>query len=131
MWGGFDNRPGLGALYDCAIMRPAGAEALSGFAAPGPGCSSPQPLPPRAPCSLHPAARPQVRKLRDEHHQKTLGIQLAGAATFDRQAIADHAINLASTVKGNLQRSLESLGVVGGGVVGGWGRGLKGWRERR
>lgn len=64
--------------------------------------------------SCRPLFAPQVRKLRDEHHQKTLGIQLAGAATFDRQAIADHAINLASTVKGNLQRSLESLGVVGG-----------------
>lgn len=76
---------------------------------PAPGVLTWPPSPPPAP------TRPQVRKLRDEHHQKTLGIQLAGAATFDRQAIADHAINLASTVKGNLQRSLESLGVVGGG----------------
>lgn len=61
------------------------------------------------------AASNEVRKLRNEHHQKTLGIQLNGTATFDRQAIADHATNLASNVKGNLQRSLESLGVVGGG----------------
>lgn len=53
-----------------------------------------------------------MRKLRNDHHHKTLGIQLAGAATFDRQAIADHAINLAATVQTNLQRSLESLGVV-------------------
>lgn len=59
------------------------------------------------------AASNEVRKLRNEHHQKTLGIQLdAASVSFDRQAIADHAINLASTVQGNLQRSMESLGVV-------------------
>ncbi|KAL4458210.1 hypothetical protein ABPG75_013075 [Micractinium tetrahymenae] len=57
------------------------------------------------------AASNEVRKLRNDHHLKTLGIQLAGTSTFDRQAIADHATNLASNVKGNLQRSLESLGV--------------------
>jgi dihydrolipoamide dehydrogenase len=58
------------------------------------------------------AASNEVRKLRNEHHQKTLGIQLdAASVSFDRQAIADHAINLANTVQGNLQRSLESLGV--------------------
>lgn len=57
------------------------------------------------------AASNEVRKLRDTHHQKTLGIQLNGVATFDRQAIADHATNLASTIQGSLQRSLESLGV--------------------
>ena len=62
------------------------------------------------------AASNEVRKLRNDHHQKTLGIQLNGVATFDRQAIADHATNLASTVQGNLQRSLDSLGVVSAGA---------------
>ncbi|KAI7839906.1 hypothetical protein COHA_006386 [Chlorella ohadii] len=58
------------------------------------------------------AASNEVRKLRNEHHQKTLGIQLdAASVSFDRQAIADHAINLANTVQGNLARSLESIGV--------------------
>lgn len=34
----------------------------------------------------HLAALPQVRKLRNEHHQKTLGIQLdAASVSFDRQ----------------------------------------------
>ncbi len=58
------------------------------------------------------AASNEVRKLKNAHHQKTLGIQLNGVATFDRQAIADHATNLASTIQSNLQRSLESIGVV-------------------
>lgn len=64
------------------------------------------------------AASNEVRKLRDTHHQKTLGIQLNGVATFDRQAIADHATNLASTIQGSLQRSLESLGVVSPAAAG-------------
>jgi hypothetical protein len=43
-------------------------------------------------------------------HLASLGIQL-GSVSFERQPIADHAKNLASTIKGNLQRSLESIGV--------------------
>ena len=35
-----------------------------------------------------------------------------GAVTYDRQAIADHATNLATTIQGNLKRSLEAIGVV-------------------
>ena len=31
---------------------------------------------------------------------------------FDRQPIADHAQNLATNIKSNLQRSLEAIGVV-------------------
>ncbi len=31
--------------------------------------------------------------------------------SFERQGIADHAKNLASTIQGNLKRSLESIGV--------------------
>ena len=68
------------------------------------------------------AASNEVRRLRSDHHLKTLGIQLNGTPTFDRQAIADHAINLAATVQGNLARSLEALGVVSGGRRGGWCR---------
>jgi hypothetical protein len=33
--------------------------------------------------------------------------------SYERQPIADHAINLASTIQLNLKRSLEALGVVG------------------
>ena len=32
--------------------------------------------------------------------------------SYERQPIADHAINLASTIQGNLKRSLEAIGVV-------------------
>lgn len=39
------------------------------------------------------------------------GVQI-GAVTYDRQAIADHASNLATTIQGNLKRSLEAIGVV-------------------
>ena len=35
-----------------------------------------------------------------------------GSVTFDRQGIADHATQLAKSVQGNLQRSLEAIGVV-------------------
>lgn len=35
-----------------------------------------------------------------------------GSVSFDRQPIADHAQTLASTIKLNLQRSLEAIGVV-------------------
>lgn len=43
-------------------------------------------------------------------HLASLGIQL-GSVNFERQPIADHAKNLASTIQGNLQRSLEAIGV--------------------
>ena len=33
--------------------------------------------------------------------------------SYERQPIADHAINLASTIQTNLKRSLEAIGVVG------------------
>lgn len=35
-----------------------------------------------------------------------------GAVSYDRQGIADHASKLASTIQGNLKRSLEAIGVV-------------------
>eukprot|EP00803_Ostreobium_quekettii_P009717 evm.model.scf_343.7 EVM.evm.TU.scf_343.7 scf_343:49724-51340(+) len=56
------------------------------------------------------AAAGRVRDLRNEMHLKSLGIQVQGVS-YDRQAIADHAANLAGTIQGNLQRSLEALGV--------------------
>jgi dihydrolipoamide dehydrogenase len=56
------------------------------------------------------AAAGEVRKLKDEHHLKSLGIQI-GAVSFERQKIADHAAQLAKTIQGNLARSLESIGV--------------------
>jgi dihydrolipoamide dehydrogenase len=56
------------------------------------------------------AAAGQVRKLKDEHHLKSLGIQI-GSVAFDREKIAGHAVNLAKTIQGNLKRSLESIGV--------------------
>eukprot|EP00798_Chlamydomonas_sp_ICE-L_P022242 gene22242-29311_t len=56
------------------------------------------------------AASGRVREFKNEQHLKSLGIQV-GAVTFDRQAIADHASNLATTIQGNLKNSLTSIGV--------------------
>jgi len=56
------------------------------------------------------AASGRVREMKNEAHLKSLGIQV-GSVTFDRQPIADHAKNLATTIQGNLQRSLETIGV--------------------
>ncbi|XP_057785585.1 dihydrolipoyl dehydrogenase 2, chloroplastic-like [Salvia miltiorrhiza] len=52
----------------------------------------------------------RMRELQDEHHLKALGLQVA-AAGYDRQAVADHANNLASRIRGNLTNSLTALGV--------------------
>ncbi|KAL1548173.1 Dihydrolipoyl dehydrogenase 2, mitochondrial [Salvia divinorum] len=52
----------------------------------------------------------RMRELQDEHHLKALGLQVA-AAGYDRQAVADHANNLASRIRGNLTNSLKALGV--------------------
>ncbi|KAJ7563206.1 hypothetical protein O6H91_03G100600 [Diphasiastrum complanatum] len=52
----------------------------------------------------------RMRELKDEHHLKALGIQVA-AAGYDRQAVADHANNLASKIRGNLTNSMNALGV--------------------
>jgi hypothetical protein len=35
-----------------------------------------------------------------------------GAVSFDREGVANHAAQLVANVKGNLRRSLESIGVV-------------------
>lgn len=49
--------------------------------------------------------------MRDSAHLESLGVQVKGEVTFSRQGIADHAKNLASRVKGNLENSLVGLGV--------------------
>jgi len=56
------------------------------------------------------AAAGELHKLKSQDHMSALGIQ-TGELSFDRQKIADHANNLASTIKANLRRSLEAIGV--------------------
>jgi len=57
------------------------------------------------------AASGRVRDMRDDAHLKALGITVNGLVDYDRQAIADHANNLAARVKVNLVGSLVALGV--------------------
>uniref|UniRef100_A0A0D9V0H3 Dihydrolipoyl dehydrogenase n=1 Tax=Leersia perrieri TaxID=77586 RepID=A0A0D9V0H3_9ORYZ len=52
----------------------------------------------------------RMRELHDEHHMKSLGLQVSSAG-YDRQAVADHANNLASKIRGNLTNSMKALGV--------------------
>ncbi|XP_002982214.2 dihydrolipoyl dehydrogenase 2, chloroplastic [Selaginella moellendorffii] len=52
----------------------------------------------------------RMRELQSEHHLKALGIQVA-AAGYDRQAVADHANNLATRIRANLTNSMKALGV--------------------
>ncbi len=56
------------------------------------------------------AASGRVRELRNAHHLKALGINV-GSVEFDRQAIADHAVNLVTKIRGDLTNSLQRLGV--------------------
>lgn len=64
------------------------------------------------------AASGRVRELQDAHHLKTLGIQLGGVA-FDREAIANHAVNIVTKIRGDLTNSLQRLKV---DVIPGWGK---------
>ncbi|MGD1858717.1 MAG: FAD-dependent oxidoreductase, partial [Leptolyngbyaceae cyanobacterium] len=64
------------------------------------------------------AASGRVRELRNEHHLKSLGIQVNGVS-FEREAIADHAKNLVSKIQGDMTNSLKRLGV---DIIQGWGR---------
>lgn len=57
------------------------------------------------------AASGRVREMQDAEHLASMGVKVDGEVQFDRQGIADHAKNLANRVKGNLQGSLEGLGV--------------------
>lgn len=52
----------------------------------------------------------RMRELQDEHHLKALGIKVAEAG-YERQAVADHANNLAVRIRGNLTNSMKALGV--------------------
>lgn len=56
------------------------------------------------------AASGRVREMKDSHHLKSFGISV-GDVQFDRQAIANHANQLANRVKGNLEMSLKAQGV--------------------
>lgn len=64
------------------------------------------------------AASGRVRELRDAHHLKMLGIQV-DHVQFDRQAIANHALNLVAKIQGDLTNSLKRLGV---DIIRGWGK---------
>ncbi|MFB2898551.1 dihydrolipoyl dehydrogenase [Aerosakkonemataceae cyanobacterium BLCC-F50] len=55
------------------------------------------------------AASGRVRELRNAHHLKTLGIQV-GNVEFDREAIANHAVNIVSKLRGDLTNSLKRIG---------------------
>jgi dihydrolipoamide dehydrogenase len=64
------------------------------------------------------AASGKVRELRDTHHLKSLGIELANVS-FDRQAIADHANSIVTKQRDGLTNSLKRLGV---DTILGWAR---------
>ncbi len=64
------------------------------------------------------AASGRVRELRNAHHLKALGIQVGGVE-FDRQAIANHADNIVSKLRGDLTNSLKRLNV---DIIQGWGK---------
>lgn len=56
------------------------------------------------------AASGRVREMQDSSHLKDLGIEVEGKVKYDREAVAAHARNLASRVRGNLEGSLTALG---------------------
>ena len=64
------------------------------------------------------AASGKVRELRDEEHLQAMGVQVGGVG-FDRQAIADHATNLVSKIRGDLTNSLKRLKV---DTIRGWAK---------
>lgn len=56
------------------------------------------------------AASGKIREMKDQMHLNSMGIQV-GAVSYDRSGIADHAKDLVSKIRGNLQNSLVALGV--------------------
>ena len=56
------------------------------------------------------AASGRVRELKNAHHLKSLGLSVSDVS-FDREAIANHAKQLAAKVKGSLEMSLRSRGI--------------------
>lgn len=57
------------------------------------------------------AASGRVREMQNVQHLESMGISVQGDVSYDREGLANHAKNLASRVKSNLQASLVSLGV--------------------
>jgi dihydrolipoamide dehydrogenase len=64
------------------------------------------------------AASGRVRELRDEHHLKSLGIQLQ-QVSFEREGIANHASQLVAKLRGDLTNSLTRIKV---DIFKGWGK---------
>lgn len=64
------------------------------------------------------AASGRVRELGNTHHLQSMGIQV-GPVSFERQAIADHANDLVSKIRGDLTNSLTRLGV---DTIRGWAK---------
>ncbi|PNH07186.1 Dihydrolipoyl dehydrogenase [Tetrabaena socialis] len=56
------------------------------------------------------AASGRVREMQNKAHLAAMGVQV-GSVTFDREGIANHAKQLATSIQGNLRRSLEAIGV--------------------
>merc|ERR1719426_98094 len=54
------------------------------------------------------AASGRIREMQNEMHLKAMGIQV-GSVSFDRQGVADHANQLASSIQGNLKNSLLAI----------------------
>jgi len=57
------------------------------------------------------AASGRVREMQAEKHLSEFGIKVEGEVTFDREAVAAHAKQLANKVKSNLEGSLVALKV--------------------
>jgi dihydrolipoamide dehydrogenase len=55
------------------------------------------------------AAAGRIREMKDSHHLKSLGITVKDVE-FDRQGVANHASQLASKVRVNLEQSLKGVG---------------------
>jgi len=55
------------------------------------------------------AAAGRVREMKNEHHLRSFGITVENVK-YDRQAVANHAAQLANKVKGNLETSLGGVG---------------------
>ncbi len=64
------------------------------------------------------AASGRVREFKDSHHLESLGISI-GEVGFQREAIASHATNLVSKIRGDLTNSLKRLAVE---TIKGWGK---------
>ena len=64
------------------------------------------------------AASGRVREMKNAHHLKAMGIQVANV-TFDRAGVAAHASNLVTKLRGDLTNSLTRLNVE---VIRGYGK---------